>query len=202
MGIFQAVSKKTGFFDEIDVELTEILLEHVREELKRIRLEEKLRKQATRDPLTDVYNRRYFNESLSKEVEESRRYDRPIAFLMLDLNRFKEINDTYSHHVGDKVLKKAADLIKENVRGADTVVRYGGDEFLVMMPETNGGVVNTKKHLEEKFADWSKKSDLLNFPLTFSAGSSHWHPDQKRDVEDALKEADIKMYKDKKDKFS
>jgi len=197
MGNFQVVSREVGGFDKRDVELAEILVGHLREELKRVRLEEKLRQQAVRDPLTDIYNRRYFNENLQKEVERSERYDEPIAFLMMDVNRFKEINDRYSHYVGDEVLREVAELIKENVRGADTVVRYGGDEFLVMMPETNGEVKKVVARLKRELADWNEESSLLDFPLTLAIGVSHWEPGQEKDVEKALQEADRKMYEDK-----
>ncbi|MFB6214820.1 MAG: GGDEF domain-containing protein, partial [Candidatus Bipolaricaulia bacterium] len=118
--------------------------------------------------------------------------------LMIDVNRFKEINDRYSHQIGDQVLKEVAKLIEENVRDADTVVRYGGDEFLVMFPETNGEVENTVGRLRRKTEDWNKRTELLDFPLRLAMGISHWNPDRDRDVEEALKEADRKMYEDKK----
>ncbi len=197
LGVFLIISEETGFFDEQDVELSEILASHLREELKRVRLEEDLRQQAIRDPLTDLYNRRYFNETLAKEVQKADRYGKPLAFLMIDVNRFKEINDRYSHQTGDKVLKEVANLLKQNFRDADTVVRYGGDEFMVMMPETNGGATNTVDRLKEELNRWNRESSLLDFPLTLAMGTAHWSPDQNRDVEEALKEADKEMYEDK-----
>lgn len=100
LGVFQAASKKKGAFDQVDIELAEILAGHLTEEIKRIRLEGELKEQAIRDPLTGLYNRRYFNETLSKEVGRSERYGYNIAFLMTDINRFKEVNDRYSHQTG------------------------------------------------------------------------------------------------------
>ena len=197
LGIFQVISEEKGSFTERDVELAEILAGHLREEIMRVQLEEGLRQQAIRDPLTDLYNRRYFNETLQKEVKKADRYHKPLAFLMIDVNRFKEINDRYSHQTGDEVLQEVANLLEENVRDADTVVRYGGDEFLVMMPETNGGVTSTVKRMQGKLSQWNEESDLLDFPLTLAMGVSHWNPDQDRDVEEALNEADKKMYEDK-----
>lgn len=200
LGVFQASSKKTNQFREGDIELAEILAGHLNEEIKRIRLEEELRQQAIHDPLTEVYNRRYFNESLNKEIEQATRYDKPLAFIMLDINRFKEINDRYSHQKGDKVLQEIAKLVTENVRSADTIVRYGGDEFLIMMPETNSESKNLVARLEEKLTRWNQHSDLLDFPLTLAIGAAHWSPNQDRDVEVVLKEADKKMYEDKRKK--
>ncbi len=198
VGTFQVVSQEEGSFDKEDVELAEILASHLREEIQRVRLEEDLREQAIRDPLTELYNRRYFNEMLGEEVEKCKRYGKPIAFLMADVNRFKEINDRYSHQTGDEVLEEAADLLSENVRDADIVVRYGGDEFLVMMPETDGKVEEVVERLKRAFATWNEQNDLLDFPLALAMGVSHWNPDQERNVEEALKEADRKMYKEKK----
>lgn len=197
VGVFFAASTEEEGFGERESNLAEILAGHLNEEIKRIRLEEKLRSRAIRDPLTGLYNRRYFNETLEKEVERSERYEVPIGFLMIDVNRFKEINDRYSHQVGDKVLKEVADLLSSNVRDADSVVRYGGDEFLVMMPETNGGVSNTISRLRNNLEDWNETSDLLDFDLTLAMGVSHWSPGQERDVADAIKEADEEMYRDK-----
>ncbi|MFB6215011.1 MAG: MASE3 domain-containing protein [Candidatus Bipolaricaulia bacterium] len=198
MGNLQVVSKKAGRFTERDVELVEILADHLREELRRVRLEEDLRQQAIRDPLTDLYNRRYFNETLKKEVQQAKRYERTLAFLMIDINRFKEINDRYTHQTGDEVLQEVADLLSDNVRSADTVVRYGGDEFLVMMPETEDEVTDVVDRINRALAQWNDRTDLIDFSLTLAMGVSYWNYDQNRDVEEALKEADEKMYEDKR----
>ncbi|MFP3953285.1 MAG: diguanylate cyclase [Candidatus Acetothermia bacterium] len=197
LGVFQAASNEEGAFSEVDIELTEILAGHLNEEIKRIRLEQELKERADRDPLTGLYNRRYFNETLSQEVERSERYGHNIAFLMVDINRFKEVNDRYSHQTGDLVLQEVAILLQDNVRQVDIVVRYGGDEFLIMMPETNGDSMYMAKRLREEIGDWNENSDLLDFPLTLAIGLSHWNPDQGRSVEQALKEADEKMYEEK-----
>mgnify|MGYP000190910715 CR=1 FL=1 len=197
LGVFQVISEEVGNFGRRDVEFAEILAGHLSEELKRRRLEEELKEQAIRDPLTGLYNRRYFNETLQKEVQKAERYENPVAFLMTDVNSFKEVNDRYSHQHGDKVLEEMARLLQENVRQADTVVRYGGDEFLVMMPETNGGVSTVISRLQEKLEDWNERTTLIDFPLTLAMGVSHWTPEQNRDIEEALKEADRKMYSNK-----
>ncbi|MCF7890036.1 PAS domain S-box protein [Candidatus Bipolaricaulota bacterium] len=197
VGVFQVVSKEVGSFDKEDVELAEILSNHLREEISRVRLEEDLRQQAIHDPLTGLYNRRHFNITLDKEVERCARYGHNLAFIMIDVNRFKEINDRYSHQTGDEVLQEVAELLQANVRDADTVVRYGGDEFLIMMPETNGEADTTVKRLRNKIKEWNDESDLLDFPLTLAMGISHWSPEEDIDVEAALKKSDINMYGDK-----
>jgi len=197
VGVFQIISEEVGSFDDRDVELAEILAGHLSEEIQRIRLEEELRRQAIRDPLTGLYNRRYFNETLKKEVEKAERHSRPVAFLMVDIDHFKEINDRYSHQTGDEVLKEVAMVLRNNVRGADTVVRYGGDEFLIMMPDTDGESEHVVSRLKDNLEEWSKNNDLLDSELTLAMGATHWSSDQKRNVEEALEEADRKMYEDK-----
>ncbi len=197
LGTFQVISEEVGNFDRRDVEFAEILVGHLSEELKRRRLEEELKERAIRDPLTGLYNRRYFNETLQKEVQKAERYENPVAFLMTDVNSFKEVNDRYSHQIGDRVLEEMAKLLRKNVRQADTVVRYGGDEFLVMMPETNGGVATVISRLQDKLEEWNERTNLIDFPLTLAMGVSHWTPEQDRNIEAALKEADRKMYSDK-----
>jgi len=197
IGSIQVISEESGKFDEHDVELVEVLAGHLREELRRVRLEEELRQQVIHDPLTGLYNRRYFSETLVNEVERCERYGHNLAFIMIDVDRFKEVNDTYSHQTGDKILQEVAALLQENVRDADTVVRYGGDEFLVMMPETNGDSNSTIDRLKSKLDKWNEESDILDFPLTLAMGTSHWNPDQGRSVESALNEADHNMYEEK-----
>lgn len=201
-GVFQAISTKKDHFGEQDVDLATLLVEHLKETISRVELQEELKEQAIRDPLTNLYNRRFFNETLQKEIERARRYDRSLAFLMIDINRFKEINDRYTHLIGDRVLQEMADLLKDNVRGADTVVRYGGDEFLIMMPQTEEGEVEaTVDRLKQQLTKWNKKSTLLDFSLTLSMGISHWNPHQDRSVEVALKVADRRMYEEKSRDF-
>ncbi|MBS3820109.1 diguanylate cyclase, partial [bacterium] len=91
-----------------------------------------------------------------------------------------------------------ANILEKNFRSADTVIRYGGDEFLVMMPQTDGGVEKTITRLKKRLSKWNKRSSLLDFPLTLAWGISYWSPHQDKDVEEAIKEADEKMYENKK----
>jgi diguanylate cyclase (GGDEF)-like protein len=198
MGTLQVASTEKGSFDLRDVEMAEILAGHLREELKRVKLEKELRRQAIKDPLTGLYNRRYFNETVAKEVEKGQRYRTAIAFLIIDIDGFKEVNDRYSHLTGDRVLQQLAALLEENVRSSDTVVRYGGDEFLVMMPETEDEIEDAITRLKSELARWNEESSPLDFPLTLATGTAHWQPGRGRDIEDVLKAADRRMYREKR----
>lgn len=164
-----------------------------------LRLKEQMKKKSLKDPLTGLYNRRYFENTLDKEAERARRYKHPIAFCMMDINNFKEVNDQYSHMVGDEVLKEISNLLKDNIRESDMLVRYGGDEFMLVMPETNGESRNVVKRIRIKIERWNSQTDLIDFPLRIAIGHSHWLPDEEGDIEDALMEADREMYKNKKE---
>ncbi len=101
------------------------------------RKNETLGEMSIRDGLTDLYNHRYLQEVLGHEIERSDRHASPISCLMLDVDDFKHVNDQYGHPFGDVVLKEIATLIHDAVRRIDIVGRYGGEEFLVIMPQTN-----------------------------------------------------------------
>ncbi|HEY6266273.1 MAG TPA: GGDEF domain-containing protein [Candidatus Acidoferrum sp.] len=106
-----------------------IILEY--EELKRLQLN------AVTDPLTDLYNRRLFNETFEKELNRARRYGQPLGLVILDLHRFKEVNDKHGHPRGDEVLRAAASTLKKSLRTSDSAFRIGGDEFALILPQTD-----------------------------------------------------------------
>ncbi len=88
------------------------------------------------DAMTSLYNYRFFKEMLEHEIEKHKRYNRTLSLLMIDIDDFKKVNDTYGHPVGDGVLKQIARLLKKSIRNCDLVARYGGEEFAVILPET------------------------------------------------------------------
>ncbi len=108
----------------------------------RIQTEKELEHQATTDELTALFNRRAFSDHMKKEVERANRYDTPLCLLMFDIDYFKKVNDTYGHDVGDYVLVEVARVARNTVRDQDIVARWGGEEFMVILPHTQeqGGV--------------------------------------------------------------
>ncbi|MCX7597240.1 MAG: GGDEF domain-containing protein, partial [Armatimonadetes bacterium] len=136
--------------------------------LVRLREREKeLERLATTDELTGLYNRRIFFERLVAEMDRHLRYGRPLALLVIDLDNFKQINDTYGHQVGDQVLAALGQVLREYVRTTDTVARYGGEEFAVLVPETHleGAAVAA-----ERLRQCVQAATLAPVPMTVSIG--------------------------------
>ena len=197
IGVFQVFSTEIDAFSGNDARLLELLLGHAAEALRRIRLQNKLVEQAVHDPLTGVYNRYYLNQALTQEIKRSNRYSRPIAFLMIDVDRFKVINDRYGHQMGDKVLQKVASLLLDSVRESDVVVRYGGDEFLIIMPETMHEADMVEKRIIKSMDQINVMKEAVSFPVTVSIGSAFWKPGDMETFEDVLAKADKRMYEKK-----
>jgi diguanylate cyclase (GGDEF)-like protein/PAS domain S-box-containing protein len=122
---------KKGYYDVLRT-----LINSVGLAIENIRLTEILKIQSIRDGLTDVFNRRYFENTLSEEFGRAVRYHRLLSLLLIDLDNFKTINDTYGHRQGDRILQEVAHLLQQNSRKIDSVCRYGGDEFSIILPET------------------------------------------------------------------
>jgi diguanylate cyclase (GGDEF)-like protein len=96
-----------------------------------------LKRLATIDKLTGAYNRRKFDEIINREIERFRRHNKPLSMIIFDIDNFKNINDTYGHNIGDYVLKKIVDIAKETIRKIDYLIRWGGEEFMIISSETN-----------------------------------------------------------------
>jgi len=124
-------------YSEENIRLLTSLASHALTAIENTLLFEKARRQSVIDNLTGVYNHRYFQQSLRIEWKRAERHKQPVTLVMIDVDRFKEINDTYGHIKGDKVLKHIASLFVQNLRDIDVVSRYGGDEFALLLPQTD-----------------------------------------------------------------
>jgi diguanylate cyclase (GGDEF)-like protein/PAS domain S-box-containing protein len=198
MGVFQAAANEPNAFDQDDARHLEILLGHAAEALGRLGLQQELIDQAIHDPLTGLFNRHYFNEVLEQETLRATRYDHPFGLLMIDVNRFKEINDTLGHPAGDDVLREIACVLRECIRETDFIVRYGGDEFLIVLTETGEEAVKAAERIRTAVRESGNLQRIAGFPVTVSVGTTAWRPDSDLTVELALARADERMYEDKR----
>jgi two-component system cell cycle response regulator len=114
----------------------QLLERSIRYALERNRLMKKIREVAVRDALTGLYNRRELDRFLDYELIKSQRYKHQFSLLMMDIDNFKEINDRFGHRIGDEILQNVARAMLNNIRGCDLPARYGGDEFIIVLPET------------------------------------------------------------------
>jgi diguanylate cyclase (GGDEF)-like protein/PAS domain S-box-containing protein len=123
----------TGFGDGAD-QLATMLAEQVSLAMANLELREQLRSQAVRDPLTDLYNRRYLEDAVGREIARSHRDGKSLALAMLDIDHFKRINDSHGHEAGDAVLRSLGKILRDTIRITDIIGRFGGEEFLLLMP--------------------------------------------------------------------
>lgn len=167
--------------------------------LLNLRLREKLRIEAIRDPLTDLYNRRYMEESLARETLRARRRGTPVGILMFDIDHFKTLNDTYGHEAGDKVLEKLGALFRKYTRSEDVACRYGGEEFLLILPETPlETVLQRAEELRKLIKDHLRIpwQDLV-LSVTISVGVAAF-PHHGSEVKQVVAAADGALYQAKK----
>ena len=151
------------------------------------------------DPLTQVLNRRALTQRLASELDRARRYEGVIALLMIDLDHFKRINDTYGHLVGDDVLRELAGILTSAIRSVDMVARYGGEEFVVVLPETGAeGAIAFAERIRERIEGHGFRSgDRLTLRLTTSIGVATFPSSRVESVEDIFSRADAALYRAK-----
>jgi diguanylate cyclase (GGDEF)-like protein len=160
-------------------------------------LRARLQEQAIRDPLTNVYNRRYMAEFLDQEIARAARETYPISVAIMDMDNFKQFNDTYGHKCGDVVLQTFADFLVDHTRRSDVVCRYGGEEFVILMP--NATLTAGYSRVEAWRQDFSESAipyEDLKFSATFSAGVATF-PDHGLTGEEILQAADEALYRSK-----
>ncbi|MFZ0796391.1 MAG: GGDEF domain-containing protein [Terriglobales bacterium] len=157
---------------------------------------ELVRLQSFTDPLTEVYNRRSLEDMAGRFISHARRLQSPLTFMLIDVDRFKEVNSRFGHLTGDLVLAEIATILKSSVRGSDAVVRYGGDEFLVILADTSASDACTVvDRIKDHLKDWNNQEHLESFDLTLSIGLCQWTDGMTLD--EALDKSDRAMYAEK-----
>ncbi|MFQ6004284.1 MAG: GGDEF domain-containing protein [Woeseia sp.] len=175
----------------------EALIEERTAELRQKSLE--LERQATHDKLTGLFNRRYADDYLQRQLESARRYDRNFTIALADIDYFKQINDRFSHAIGDEVLRRFAEILVSRCRKTDVVARYGGEEFLLCFPDTNAEFAEQicgqiRKVVEN--TDWTPATDGVRLNLTVSFGIAEAANHTRRTS--ILSAADTRLYQAKR----
>jgi len=185
-------------FKEAQQQLAITVAEHISLALANLKLRETLRVQSIRDPLTGMFNRRYMEESLDREIYRAIRNKRPLGAIILDIDHFKRYNDTFCHDAGDMVLRELGNFLKTKVRGEDIPCRYGGEEFVLIMP---GASIEIMQQRAEQLLEGVKKLSLKHQgqhlgTITISLGVA-LYPEHGQTGEAVLKAADAALYQAK-----
>jgi len=175
------------------------LLARVNRELQLKNYQEELRLLASTDAMTKLYNRRYFNEISNNILDKEKKNNSQLSMMIMDIDKFKNINDNYGHTVGDKVISFVADILRKLQRKSDLVCRYGGEEFVMLLPNTSlEDAINVaqriRKYIENSIINTPKNE---SFKITISIGVSQVNILNEEDIEASLNRADNALYKAK-----
>ena len=185
-------------FEELLLRLRRVLRERRLSRERRDMLG-KLKELAITDDLTRLYNSRHFYQQIELEVDRSNRYDNPLALLLMDIDHFKDYNDTYGHLEGDKVLVRLGEIIRSMLRKMDSAYRYGGEEFTVILPETSGkeSITMAERIRQAVEKERFSSSEDEESRITISIGVTEYMPNE--DVKAFVNRSDKAMYHSKVD---
>jgi len=185
---------RENYFNQTDLSLFKIIGSQVAVAMENARLFEKVKELAATDVLTGLNNRRQFFLLAEVEVGRAARYQRPLTGIMLDLDRFKKVNDTYGHKVGDQVLQMIARLCLQSLREVDIIGRYGGEEFAIILPEASLAKAHeVAERLRRKIASTEIETSQGSVKVTASLGLAELDPDHPS-LEHLLDCADRALY--------
>jgi two-component system C4-dicarboxylate transport sensor histidine kinase DctB len=158
------------------------------------KLTEDLRLVSITDSLTGAYNRRYFHDASAKMVSSARRHGQPLSVVVIDADRFKDINDRHGHPAGDKALQELTAACREGLREEDLLARFGGEEFILLLPNTDAEAARvTAERVRRNVMERQVRVDGKTINMTVSSGVSQWRPDEPA-IDEAIRRADRAVY--------
>jgi diguanylate cyclase (GGDEF)-like protein len=199
MGVINFARRGSSSFSYQDVKMLSLVANQVALAIANARLYTKTRELSVRDELIGINNRRYFQQMLNMEWKRAVRFKRGLSLVMVDVDHFKDYNDTFGHLQGDQALKQIGQLLRRNLREVDTVARFGGEEFVLLLPDTDkrGAIAAAEKVRllvdGHNFLTEEHKETRL---ITISAGISTY-PDDVEEIDDLIDHADIALYRAK-----
>ncbi len=192
-GVIELINKLDGTpFTAFDLTLLKTIADFAAIGIEKAYYVQALKRVASIDPLSGLYNRRAFHRFMEREIERSKRTGASLAVMMIDIDRFKAINDTYGHTAGDEVLKECAELLQQCLRKADLICRYGGDEFIVVMPEISR---EGAEHARDRIlADLKDRNEKAGIRFDVSIGL---HESKGTDMDEIIQFVDKDLYENK-----
>ncbi len=194
IGLLVVTSEETGAFNSYQAEILSVLGNQASISITNAKFHSEIEKIAITDGLTGLFNHRHFQERLLQEFKRLERFTEPMSLLLIDIDYFKKVNDTYGHPVGDSVLKGVAGVIGKTIRNIDIAARYGGEEFAVILIGTDiNGANNMAERLRKTISDVKFKADGNIFHVTISTGIAAWSKEIKSTM-DFIDRADKALY--------
>jgi diguanylate cyclase (GGDEF)-like protein len=196
IGLMNLLRQKPNSFSVKEIELLRKIASQTAQVIEAITAFQHNRELSITDELTGIYNRRYFNQRFEREIQRAQRYHRALSLIMLDIDRFKIFNDTHGHLIGDMLLKRVAQILDENLRKADILARFGGEEFVIVLPEIDkehGRMVAEKLRLAIERSEFEKAETQPLGRLTISLGLASF-PEDAQDAGELLYYADQGLY--------
>jgi diguanylate cyclase (GGDEF)-like protein len=195
---FKNQSEYTQLLETAKTELTNLSTSLINDILDQRQENSLLRKQVVRDSMTNLFNHQHFRELLAQELSRSERYNNPLSLIFSDIDNFKSINDTYGHLAGDHVIKAIAGCLRKELRESDLISRYGGEEFAIILPETEKeGAMQVAERLRKAIGSLIVFHDDKYIQATMSFGIVANDPSDKTSLDETIKKADIALYEAK-----
>ena len=200
LGCISINSEQPNAFDAQDLQFFSVIGYQMAATIEHLQRLSSIKNLAIYDTLTGLYNRRYFEERFGTEVQQSFTNKTPLSLILIDIDHFKKVNDTFGHPEGDKILRGVASLLKNSVRKKDTVARYGGEEFILILPEAGVEAASMIAERIRKLVE-STRFDVGNAHLnaTISLGISSLPSHRARSKDELVKMADLALYRAKRE---